>query len=57
MQVPHRVHAEVWAQSDLQPNQGRYGGLERLCECKGIEMIEGLLMPDRVRAADDPAEV
>ena len=35
--------------SDLQPNQvGRGGDSQRLCEYKGVEIIEGHLMPDHV---------
>lgn len=46
-QAPHRVHAEAWAQSHLRPNkEGRGVILRRLCEYKGIKIVEGHLMPD-----------
>ena len=48
MQVPHRVQSEVSKKDHLQPITSGYQYIRDLCKWKGVEILEGHMMPDHV---------
>ena len=49
VQVSHRVYPKIQAKNYIWPISSRYtGNIKRLCAYKGVEIIEGYMMIDRV---------